>query len=63
VLFADVGPIKVPEGLTDVQVLFLPDILPIGFVSGASGGELANRSAAPNCNRVPGLMLHISAPM
>jgi threonine dehydrogenase-like Zn-dependent dehydrogenase len=29
--FADVGPIKVPDGLTDEQVLFLSDILPTGY--------------------------------
>ena len=29
--FADVGPIKVPEGLTDEQVLFLSDIFPTGY--------------------------------
>src|SRR4051812_36612455 len=30
--FADVGPIKVPEELTDEQVLFLSDILPTGYM-------------------------------
>ena len=30
--FADVGPIKVPENLTDDQVLFLSDILPTGYM-------------------------------
>ena len=30
--FADVGPIKVPESLTDEQVLFLSDILPTGWM-------------------------------
>lgn len=29
--FADVGPIKVPDGLSDEQVLFLSDILPTGY--------------------------------
>ena len=29
--FADVGPIKVPDGLTDEQVLFLTDIFPTGY--------------------------------
>ncbi|MBC7529886.1 MAG: alcohol dehydrogenase catalytic domain-containing protein, partial [Chthonomonadaceae bacterium] len=29
--FADVGPMKVPEGLTDEQVLFLTDIFPTGY--------------------------------
>ena len=30
--FADVGPLKVPAGLTDEQVLFLSDILPTGWM-------------------------------
>jgi threonine dehydrogenase-like Zn-dependent dehydrogenase len=30
--FADVGPIKVPEDLTDEQVLFLSDIFPTGYM-------------------------------
>lgn len=40
--FADVGPIKVPESLTDEQVLFLSDIFPTGF------------AAADHCNIAPG---------
>jgi threonine dehydrogenase-like Zn-dependent dehydrogenase len=40
--FADVGPIKVPEHLSDEQVLFLSDILPTGYM------------AAENCNIRPG---------
>jgi threonine dehydrogenase-like Zn-dependent dehydrogenase len=40
--FADVGPVKIPEGLTDEQVLFLSDILPTGYM------------AAENCNIQPG---------
>jgi threonine dehydrogenase-like Zn-dependent dehydrogenase len=31
--FADVGPLKVPEGMTDEQVLFLSDILPTGYMA------------------------------
>ncbi|MES2353495.1 MAG: alcohol dehydrogenase catalytic domain-containing protein, partial [Pseudomonadota bacterium] len=31
--FADVGPIKVPDGLADEQVLFLSDILPTGYMA------------------------------
>jgi threonine dehydrogenase-like Zn-dependent dehydrogenase len=31
--FADVGPIKVPNGLTDEQVLFLSDIFPTGYIA------------------------------
>ncbi len=30
--YADVGPIKVPEGVTDEQVLFLSDIFPTAYV-------------------------------
>jgi threonine dehydrogenase-like Zn-dependent dehydrogenase len=40
--FADVGAYKVPEGLTDEQVLFLTDIFPTGYM------------AAENCNIQPG---------
>jgi threonine dehydrogenase-like Zn-dependent dehydrogenase len=36
--FADVGPIKVPERLTDDQVLFLSDIFPTGYM----GAEMCN---------------------
>jgi threonine dehydrogenase-like Zn-dependent dehydrogenase len=31
--FADVGPIKVPDDLSDEQVLFLSDILPTGYMA------------------------------
>jgi threonine dehydrogenase-like Zn-dependent dehydrogenase len=40
--FADVGPIKVPDSLSDEQVLFLSDIFPTGYM------------AAENCNIKPG---------
>jgi threonine dehydrogenase-like Zn-dependent dehydrogenase len=40
--FADVGPMKIPEELTDEQVLFLTDIFPTGYM------------AAENCNIRPG---------
>ena len=36
--FADVGPIKVPDGIPDEQVLFLSDILPTGYM----GAEMCN---------------------
>jgi len=36
--FADVGPLKIPDGLTDEQVLFLSDIFPTGYM----GAELCN---------------------
>jgi threonine dehydrogenase-like Zn-dependent dehydrogenase len=31
--FADVGPFKIPEGLSDEKVLFLSDILPTGYMA------------------------------
>src|SRR5688572_768520 len=40
--FADVGPYKIPESLTDEQVLFLSDIFPTGYM------------AAENCTLSPG---------
>jgi threonine dehydrogenase-like Zn-dependent dehydrogenase len=40
--FADVGPIKVPDNLSDDQVLFLSDIFPTGYM------------AAENCGIQPG---------
>ncbi len=36
--FADVGPLKIPEGMTDEQVLYLSDILPTGFM----GADMCN---------------------
>jgi len=36
--FADIGPIKVPAGLSDEQVLFLSDIFPTGYM----GAEMCN---------------------
>jgi threonine dehydrogenase-like Zn-dependent dehydrogenase len=40
--FADVGPVKIPEGIPDEQVLFLSDIFPTGYM------------AAENCQIQPG---------
>jgi threonine dehydrogenase-like Zn-dependent dehydrogenase len=41
--FADVGPVKVPDGLSDEQVLFLSDIFPTGYMAAEfcdiKGGE------------------------
>lgn len=41
--FADVGPIKVPQGMSDEQVLFLSDIFPTGYMAAEfcdlKGGE------------------------
>ena len=45
--FADVGPLKVPDGIPDEQVLFLSDILPTGYM------------AAENCDIHPGDVIAI----
>src|SRR5262249_47720589 len=61
--FADVGPLKVPRGLRDEQVLFLSDIFPTGYMAAENceiqkgdvvagwgcraGGQFALRSALP----------------
>ncbi len=41
--YADVGPLKVPRGLSDEQALFLSDIFPTGYMAaefcGITGGE------------------------
>ena len=36
--FADVGPLKVPDGMTDEQVLFLSDIFPTGYMAAEVAG-------------------------
>jgi threonine dehydrogenase-like Zn-dependent dehydrogenase len=36
--FADIGPLKVPEGMADEQALFLSDIFPTGYM----GAEMCN---------------------
>ncbi len=36
--YADVSPVKIPDGLTDEQVLFLGDILPTGWQAAAQAG-------------------------
>lgn len=40
--FADVGPLKIPDGIPDEKVIFLSDIFPTGYM------------AAENCNIQPG---------
>jgi threonine dehydrogenase-like Zn-dependent dehydrogenase len=40
--FADVGPLKIPDGIPDEQVVFLSDIFPTGYMG------------AENCNIKPG---------
>ncbi len=36
--FADVGPIKIPEGIPDEKVLFLSDIFPTGWMAAENAG-------------------------
>jgi threonine dehydrogenase-like Zn-dependent dehydrogenase len=36
--FADVGPLKIPDGLSDEQVLFLSDIFPTAYQAAEAGG-------------------------
>jgi threonine dehydrogenase-like Zn-dependent dehydrogenase len=45
--FADVGPMKVPDGMADEEVLFLTDILPTGYM------------AAENCDIKPGQVVAV----
>ncbi len=45
--FADVGPLKVPDGLADEQVLFLTDVFPTGYM------------AAENCDIQPGTIVAV----
>lgn len=45
--FVDVGTIKIPDNLTDEQVLFLSDIFPTGYM------------AAENCNIKPGQIVAV----
>src|SRR3954463_3931550 len=44
--FADIGPIKVPDSLSDEQVLFLSDILPTGFMAAENCGIQAGDTVA-----------------
>ena len=62
--FADVGPLKIDDDLTDEQVLFLSDILPTGYMGadlcdikpgessrcGAPGRSASSRSPARCCS-------------
>src|SRR6187401_3365817 len=45
--FGDVGPLKIPDGIADEQVLFLSDIFPTGYM------------AAENCSIRPGATIAI----
>lgn len=51
--YADVGPIKVPEGLPDEQVLFLSDIFPTGYMAAENAGiEKGDTVAVWGCGPV-----------
>ena len=66
--FADVGPLKVPDGMADEKVLFLSDIFPTGYMaaenatssraipspSGAAARSACSPSAAPSCSAPSG---------
>lgn len=61
--FADVGPLKIPDGIDDERVLFLSDIFPTGYMaaetarsrpgtpsrSGAAVPSVSSRFRAPSC--------------
>ena len=51
--FADVGPIKIPSGLRDEQVLFLSDIFPTGYMGAENCGmERGDTIAVWGCGPV-----------
>jgi threonine dehydrogenase-like Zn-dependent dehydrogenase len=59
--YADIGPIKVPDGLTDAQVLFLSDILPTGYTAAENCDiEAGDTIAVWGCGPV-GLFAIVSA--
>jgi threonine dehydrogenase-like Zn-dependent dehydrogenase len=52
---ADVGPIKIPESVSDEQALFLSDIFPTGYMAAEnaqikSGDTLQSGAAGPLAN-------------
>ena len=59
--FADVGPIKVPQGIDDEQVIFLSDILPTGYMAAENADiEPGDTVAIWGCGPV-GLFAIVSA--
>jgi len=51
--FADVGPVKIPDGLSDEQVLFLSDIFPTGYMAAENAGiEKGDTVAVWGCGPV-----------
>jgi len=51
--YADVGPIRIPDGLADAQVLFLSDIFPTGWMAAENAGiRTGDRVAVWGCGPV-----------
>jgi threonine dehydrogenase-like Zn-dependent dehydrogenase len=51
--YADVGPIKIPDGVPDEQVLFLSDIFPTGYMAAENAGiEKGDTVAVWGCGPV-----------
>jgi threonine dehydrogenase-like Zn-dependent dehydrogenase len=51
--FADVGPVRVPDGLDDEQVLFLSDIFPTGYMAAENCGiQVGDTVAVWGCGPV-----------
>ena len=76
--FADVGPLKVPDGMTDEQVLFLSDIFPTGYMGaemcdikpgdvdrglGLRARSASSPSPAPSCSAPSGSSPSIASPI
>jgi threonine dehydrogenase-like Zn-dependent dehydrogenase len=64
--YADAGPLKIPEGLSDEQVLFLSDIFPTGFMAadfcGLKGGTRSRCGGADRSDSSPSKAHSCSAP-
>lgn len=57
--YADVGPFKIPDGLTDEQVLFLSDILPTAYMAAENCRiEAGDTVAVWGCGPVGQLAIH-----
>ena len=57
--FADVGPLKVPDGMSDDQVLFLSDIIPTGYFGAEIAGiEPGDTVAVWGCGPVGQYAIH-----
>lgn len=57
--YADVGPLKVPDGMDDEQVLFLSDILPTGYMAAEQCGiQPGDTVAVWGCGPVGQFAIH-----